>query len=284
MSNKTQFKVKSVLNNNVIVAVNKKNEREMVIIAKGIGFKSKDKKLIKLREDEINKTYVTYQNDLQKEFSELLNQLDSKVMGLGEEIIAKAEKDLGPMNEHIHIALTDHIGFAIERFEKGMDINNPFLEETKVLYNDEYEIALDAIDMIEDRLEVKLPESEAGFIAIHLHSARQNKEVSDTVRNTSLIKDLIEMIEKELDINLDPGRLSSRRLINHLRFSLNRLRKGKKVENPFLENIKDNFAASYRLAKKVANKIEKRLDYEVNEQEVGFIALHLKRLKEYNIE
>ena len=205
-------------------------------------------------------------------------------MGLGEEIIAKAEKDLGPMNDHIHIALTDHIGFAIERFEKEMDINNPFLEETKVLYNDEYEVALDAINMIEDRLKVKLPESEAGFIAIHLHSARQNKEVSDTVRNTSLIKDLIEMIENELDINLDPGSLSYRRLINHLRFSLNRLRKGKKIENPFLENIKENFAASHQLAKKVANMMEKRLDYEVNEQEVGFIALHLKRLKEYNID
>lgn len=284
MSKKTQFKIKNVLNNNVIVAVNLENDQEMVVISKGIGFESRNKKVIELKKDEINETYITYQSDLQKEFSQLLNQLDSEVMGLGEEIIAKAEKDLGPMSDHIHIALTDHIGFAIERLEKGMEINNPFLEETKVLYNDEYEVALDAVDMVKDRLGIQLPESEAGFIAMHLHAARENKEVSDTVRNTTLIKDLVDFVEEQLDISLNPGSLSYRRLINHFRFSLNRLRKGKKVENPFLDNIEENFNESYNLAKKIANKIEDRLDYEVSENEVGFIALHLKRLKEYEVE
>lgn len=29
-------------------------------------------------------------------------------------------------NEHIHIALTDHISFAIKRLKQGLTIDNPF--------------------------------------------------------------------------------------------------------------------------------------------------------------
>ena len=91
MTQKSKFMVKNILNNNVVVAVDKNARQEMVIISKGIGFKSRSSKTIELEEYEINKSYITYQSDLQQEFSQLLNQLDSEVMGLSEEIIAKAK-------------------------------------------------------------------------------------------------------------------------------------------------------------------------------------------------
>ncbi|GAA3322532.1 hypothetical protein GCM10020331_042780 [Ectobacillus funiculus] len=31
-----------------------------------------------------------------------------------------------PLNEHIHIALTDHIAFAIKRLKQGFAMDNPF--------------------------------------------------------------------------------------------------------------------------------------------------------------
>ena len=38
------------------------------------------------------------------------------------------------LNEHIHIALTDHIAFSFKRVKQGYDITNPFMLETKSLY------------------------------------------------------------------------------------------------------------------------------------------------------
>ena len=36
-----------------------------------------------------------------------------------------------PLNENIHIALTDHLAFAINRMKQGLMIRNPFLLKRK---------------------------------------------------------------------------------------------------------------------------------------------------------
>src|SRR5699024_10184725 len=57
-------------------------------------------------------------------------------------------------NERVHVALTDHMVFAINRLFKGMAIKNPFLAETKALYPFEYEIAAEVVDFINQSLDI----------------------------------------------------------------------------------------------------------------------------------
>ena len=92
-----------------------------------------------------------------------------------------------PLNEHIHVALADHIGFTLERLQSGLEITNPFLEEIKALYPKEYKLASRAAIMIEEKFKVYIPQGEKGFIAMHIHSAMVNRELSKTVKNTSMI-------------------------------------------------------------------------------------------------
>jgi len=94
-----------------------------------------------------------------------------------------------------------------------------------------------------------------------------------------LIKDLVSRIEENLSRELDYDSLNYARLVNHLRFALERIEKADNNENPLLENIKDNFKDSYQLAGELAEIINERLDYQVSEDEKGFMALHLQRLK-----
>lgn len=66
---------------------------------------------------------------------------------LGEEIISYAEEKLGiKLNEHIHISLTDHLSFAIERSQKGINIKNKLINEIRLLYHEEFDIGLWAVE------------------------------------------------------------------------------------------------------------------------------------------
>ena len=92
-----------------------------------------------------------------------------------------------PLNEHIHVALTDHLFFAVSRMRQGMAIETLFYSRPKALYPDEYKMAAEVTAMVNKELNVVLPEGEIGFIALHIHSALVNKNVRDVTRHSELI-------------------------------------------------------------------------------------------------
>lgn len=280
MEGKRTFHLSKVLNNNVILVLDQESKEELVLVGKGLGFGKKEKKDITLRKEDIEKSFVAFDESTKEDYYRLMNELNSKVIGVSEEIIAMAEKEFGLLNSHIHIALTDHIGFTIERLKMGLGINNPFLYEIKVLYPDEYRIGEKAADMIKDRLGVPISETEIGFIALHIHSARENKEVSETVKDFRFLKELISIIEKESGIIINNNTLDYNRLINHLRLSINRLEEEKYINNPLLDTIKEQFIESYNIAKKVGEHIERNKKVIVREDELGYMAIHIERIKE----
>ncbi len=254
---KKKYTVNKALNNNVILAFDEEKREEVVLVGKGIGFGKKEGTTVKLSEWQIEKSFLAFDGDIKKEYYQLINQLNGKVIGLSEEIIAMAEKELGQLNSHVHIALTDHISFAIERIKAGMDINNPFIYEIKALYPDEFTIGKRAAKMIKDRLGVIISEDEMGFIALHIHSARQSKKVTETIKDTKLIKDLVNIVEEDLDIDISNIDLSYSRLVNHLRAGISRMEEKKYIENPLLNTIKERFKVSYTIAEKIGEHIEK---------------------------
>ncbi len=71
---------------------------------------------------------VYFKNEREQEqYKKLLPHVDEEFIGLMNDIIYHIRKRTNsPLNEHIHVALTDHILFAMKRLEQGMDIKNPF--------------------------------------------------------------------------------------------------------------------------------------------------------------
>lgn len=275
-----EYIISKVLNNNVILAIDCRTRQELILVGKGIGFGKREGKKIKLQNKDIEKSFIAYDEKTKKEYFQLISQLDGNVMGISEEIIAIAEKHLGQLNSHIHIALTDHIGFAIDRLKMGLEMNNPFLYEIRALYPEEFQAGLLAAEIIKDRLNVAISESEVGFIALHFHSARQNKRVTETMKDTRFLKEIIDLIQGELSVSIDNRDLMYTRLINHLRVTLNRVEEKKYIENPLLSNIKEQFKESYRIAQKIGEYIKEKKHINVTEEELGYLALHIERIKE----
>jgi transcriptional antiterminator len=68
-------------------------------------------------------------------------------------------------------------------------------------------------------------------------------------------------------------------LFDHIAFAIERLRLGVPIENPFITEIRILCNKEYVIADKAGDMISKLLNVEINEDEKGFIALHLYSAK-----
>ncbi|KEZ52736.1 MULTISPECIES: glucose PTS transporter transcription antiterminator GlcT [Metabacillus] len=272
------FTIKKVLNNNVLIAEHDSFE-EVVLIGKGIGFGRK--RGDRLEETSYEKMFVLKNQKEQEQFKMLLPFVDEDMIEVVSDVIHYiAEQVKLPLNEHIHIALIDHITFAIKRLQKGMDIKNPFLTETKTLYPNEYMIAEEVVHMINDRLKVDLPVGEIGFIALHIHSAITNKPISDVNQFSQLIGQLIGVIEDSMKLKVNQDSVNYMRLVRHLRYTIERVLSGESVEEPekFALLLKKEYPLCYNTSWKMIKVMQQFLKKPVYEAEAVYLTLHLYRL------
>lgn len=273
------FEVVKILNNNVLVASSPKYE-EVVLIGKGIGFNRKKGSSISNQEAE--KLFVLKGEDEKEQYKKLLPFIDEDTFDLiisAIELIRKRTEAY--LDEHIHIALTDHILFAIDRLMKGMAIKNPFNSETKALYPDEYEVAQEVVEMINDSTNIQLPEGEIGFIALHIHSAVTNKNLSEINQHSQLISQLIATIEDQFGINLNRDEVNYLRLVRHLRYTIDRVLSGDKVNEPekITSFLKQEYPLCYNLAWKLIKIMQQTLKKPVFDAEAVYLTMHLQRIQ-----
>lgn len=265
-----------ILNNNVIIA--QKNKSKYVLTGKGIGFNySKGEEIPR---NKVENIFVKQENAIGNNYDKILNTVEKSIIGISEEVISFWEKTLDiKLNEAIHVSLPDHISFAIKRLKEGIDIKNPFLSEFIVLYPKEYEAARKALDIINTRLKVHLPKDEIGFLCLHIKAASSNDNLGDSIEYAEKIGKVMNFIFLMLKKEIDKDSLQYARTLTHINFMIERAKEGKTVRNYLLDSIKKELYNEYNIAIKVAFKIENLFNISVLEDEIGYIALHLSRLK-----
>ncbi|MEI4800513.1 PRD domain-containing protein [Bacillus sp. FJAT-51639] len=272
------LEIKKVLNNNVIIAAHPEHE-EVVVIGKGIGFGKKTREMLQV--EQIEKMFVLTNEREREQYKLLVPHVSEKLIELMNDLMFYIQDRVEtPLNEHIHIALTDHIAFAIKRLKQGFTVDNPFLVETKVLYPNEYKIAEEVVELINSRLNIHLPEGEIGFIALHIYSSVTNSELSSVNQNSKLIAHLVSLIETNLQLVLDKESIHYLRLVRHLQYAIERVKNGEKVEESqnFADLLKAEFPECYNLAWKLVKVMQKQLQLPVYEAETIYLTMHLQRL------
>lgn len=265
-------------NNNILLV--KDDEGEKILLAKGIGFGKNFGERVE-KTVKVDKVFAMENIQNKKNFKDLINHGNEKIIGMCEEVIYMIEQELGEeLDEKIHISLTDHVSFAIRRIQNGEEIQNPFIVETETLYKQEIEIAQKVAHIIEDTMGIEIPYGECGFIALHIHSARNKGRLSNTVKFTYVTNSIIEFIEDELDIYVDRQSLDFARFSTHIRFAIERILNETTIKNELLKVIKKTYKESYKLAKKASRIIEDQLDVDVPDDELGYLAIHIERFKE----
>lgn len=245
------MKIKKVLNQNAVLVLDEGQEK--VAVGKGVGF-NKTKNDV-LSRQLVERMFVMEPEGLKK-LQVLLSQIEDKYFLASEEIIQHAETVLGEkLNEHINIGLSDHIAFAAENIQNNIIVRNKLLSEIEILYSEEFAIAQWAVEYLTQTLEIPFSYDEAGYIAIHIHSARGGRtDNSKSIREVTIVSEIIHLIEQELaiDIHDDKNSLSYSRLVNHLRLFIHRFQQNQYavLDEEILEVVKKKYAESYEISKK----------------------------------
>ena len=81
----------------------------------------------------------------------MLTEIPVENLEITERIIQFAKTVLpGTLSDYIYLTLTDHLSFALTRHKEGIDLKNTLLWEIKRFYQKEFEIGLQALNIIEE--------------------------------------------------------------------------------------------------------------------------------------
>lgn len=272
------MKILKIINNNIVSSVNEEG-KEVVVMGKGIGFRKKPG-------DEIEKAAVEKIFSLPKEstsqFEELVADIPYEHMQLAEEIIKYARESLGvKLNKNIYITLTDHLSYAIERSKEGIVVHNAFLWEIQKFYQKEYQVGVDALAIVKERVGAELPEDEAGFIALHLVNAEMDADLKQSVTMPGMIKDILNIIRYTVGRELDENTLSYERLVTHLKFFLQRIIKKEAYpdkDDTMCKTIFEHCPEEYGCAVKIKEYVKKKLGYDTSQEELMYLTMHINRV------
>ena len=271
--------VEKVINNNIVSAYDETG-REVVVMGRGIGFGVRAGAVID--NSKIEKVFRIESQGVAERFKELLANMPLEHAQISNDIISYAKSTLKlKLNQSIYVTLTDHINFAIERYQKGINLENALLWEIKRFYPQEYGLGRYAIDLIRERLHVSLPEDEAGFIALHFVNAEYGTDIRDALHFPNQMKDILDIVTRELGIRLDEGSLHYERFITHVKFLLQRVYRKELLpdeESELAEMMKKKYTKEYACSEKIADYIEEAAGCRLSAEEIMYLSIHIRRI------
>ncbi|MCW3790253.1 PRD domain-containing protein [Paenibacillus sp. LS1] len=275
--------IEKIFNNNAIVAKDL-HRQESVVMGRGIGFKKNIGDLVD--ETLIEKVFILEQRDASEKFKLLLEDVPSEYVSLCYDIIEYAKNRLeAPLSEYIYVTLTDHINNTFKMFDEEIKIVNPLIWEIKKFYPKEFAVGLKVLEFIEETVDKKLPEDEAGNIALHLINAQVNSSyanVANIAQQMEKIQDILNIVRYSYNIDLDEESISYERFITHLRFFFQRLNHREKVillDDFLLKQVKSKYKKAYDCML----KIEKYLHTKLSDDEQLYLTIHVHRVTERSI-
>ena len=171
-------------------------------------------------------------------------------------------------------------GVELVKKEK-IDLPNVVLSETKAIYKNEYQLGLWTIKLIKEKIGIQLEEAEAGYIALHLVNFSTKNSSQNTSKIVNFVRDVIEVIEQTMNVQLELDSINYARLSTHLKFLAERVFRND-VENNIdtTENIRDMLKENIRLSlciNRIKKRIENKYHYLLTPDEQTYLCIHIKK-------
>ena len=271
--------IEKVINNNIISAY-EKSGAEVIVMGRGIDFKKKQGEVVPA--DQISKIFRIKSRTLTEQFKELLANMPLERVRISDEIISHAKDHLKlKLNQSIYVTLTDHINFAIERVSQGIEPQNALLWEIKRFYPQEFQLGIYALELIQDRLGILLPEDEAGFIALHFVNAEYGTDIRDAVKFPDQMQAIVDIVEHDLGILLDESSLHYERFMTHIKFLIQRIYRKELLSSEDRElslMMRRKYPREYQCSVKVAEYIMQATGSRLSEEEIMYLSVHIRRV------
>ena len=270
------FRIKKALNNNTVIAIGEKDNREYLLIGKGIGFGKKVSQRIEAPKE--CTIYSLYEHTERGNAMDLVKGIDPVFLEIAEQVLKESERVFGKIDWSILFPMADHIAFAVKRIRGSEQISNPLTGDIRALFHMEYNTAECIRPILAQRLGVEIDEHEVGYIALHIHSAIENENVALSMQIAGPVRECIRLVEEKTGKKIDVNSLSYNRLMNHVRYMAARAAKGEKLKVDMNDYMSEQFPDAFQLANVVCGHLEKYMKRQMDEVEIGYLAMHIQRV------
>ncbi|WP_026475775.1 PRD domain-containing protein [Alkaliphilus transvaalensis] len=272
-----KYIISKILSNNVILVKGEQNS--FVFVGKGLGFGRKKGDLLE-NLSEIEEKFISFKDLQDRKYEAFFETVDPRIIELCKKINEMISSELGlNFSSSINLGLIDHVNFAIKRIREGIEIVNPFLYETKLLYPVEYGLAQRVSLILEEELAVTIPKEEIGFLALHFYGGRGSNNKLKAQEHSRLMNMLIDYIEKKLAIKLEKDSFDYKRLLIHLGGIIKRAENKQEIIDTINTSLKAELAYEYKLAFDISKIIENTMKITIPKAEIGYTAIHLHKLR-----
>ena len=271
------MKVIKCINNNVISCCGE-DGREMVAMGRGLGFSVRPGD--EIDDSRVEKLFRMENTEQTQKLTDLFASLPSREVELCSRIVDRAMENLGKLSPSVYLTLTDHVCFAIERRRQGIVFQNSLLAEVKFFYPREYAMGKYALELIADELEIQFGDDEAANIALHLVNAEYENTISDTIRITSSLHDILTMLSSCKEIKFDTGSIFYNEFTVQLKFLVFRAfdKAIYSREDPIIvEAVRRCFPKEFACAERISQLIYERCGTRLPKEEVAYLAASIRR-------
>ncbi|HWO98519.1 MAG TPA: BglG family transcription antiterminator [Bacillus sp. (in: firmicutes)] len=209
--------------------------------------------------------------------SRLLQFIDPDTIAKIESAVQKTEGWGYALTDSAYVGLVVHIALAIQRLKNGEIITIAQDAFRNIKDTQEYQAAGQIAKELEMRLEIKIPDSEIGYITMHLLGAKFKRLHASPIYTDEIdeyVYQMIQIVENEIRVSLASDSVLIDHLSTHLRSAIHRMKLNMEFRNPLLGNIKEKYPHVFAAASKAAAYLEKNLHCPVPEEEIGYLAMH----------
>lgn len=275
-------KIKKVLNNNVVIAQNT-NDEETILMGLGLGYGKKAGEVVE--DKKIEKIFALKVTSEQQNFSELLSEIPSGIVELSILTLAKAKTKFDKtISDTVLVAFADHLNAAIIREKDNITIKNFLLWDIKRFFPEEFALCLETLQKVKEKLNISLPEDEAGFLAMHIVNGTLGSGHEYAMELTKLMEEILTTLKYTLQVNFNEQDIYFQRFITHLKFFTERILSNTKSDESTDEDlfllIMGKYPRAYIGTKKVSEFLKQTRSYEVSQNEQIYMTVHLARILE----
>ena len=270
------YRVKKALNHNAVIAIGTADNQEYLILGKGIGFGKKVSEHMNTGEGD--SVYSLKEITERGDAREIAKSVSPECLEIANQVIQEAEKVFGKIDKSVLFPMADHIEFAVKRMKNNEQISNPLTEDIRVLFHMEYKVAQCIEPLLKEKLGVQIDADEIGYIALHIHSAIDNQKVSQAMFIAQSVRECISMVESETGKKINVMSFSYNRLMNHVKYMIARVLNDEKIKLNMNDYMSVKFPKEFEIATVICEKVGKNLKHQIDDAEIGYLAMHIERV------
>ncbi len=217
-----------------------------------------------------------------EKIQEKLKEVPKQYYETCQEIMAHARLSLGEkLDESIMLPLLDCMYYANAKEGKKRVYRNALSWEVKRFYPEEYQVALHASAIMEKKLKLSLSEEEITSLALHIIDAKSDNTMEETLKVVEFINKILNIIRFEYGINFDENSFHFLRFITHLKYFAYRVFHSnllQEQDRELVALIKNNYYREYLCCKKIAHMLLQTYGLRIEENELVYLAMHIKRV------